>query len=109
MCADVGPVFNPLQDPHMDSTTEDPGTLNTHYIGSTTDANDYSMSSLMQNLGGKNNIIGRSIVFTYRGSEDGCCVIGLAGPPAPTILVYAPHYHTTRHYGYGGYGHQGHH
>ena len=69
----------------------------------------------MLNLGGKNSIIGRSIVFTYTDTsatstnEDGCCVIGLDAPPAPTTPTYTPHYHPAQHYGYGGYGHQGHH
>jgi len=61
----------------------------------------------MQNLGGKNSVIGRSIVFTYDGDEDGCCVIGVDAPPAPTTPAYTPHYHPAQYYGYGGYGHHG--
>ena len=70
------------------------------------------MSAFMQNLGGKNSLIGRSILIDNDGTEDTCCVIGLDAPPTPTTPAYTPHYHPAQHYGYGGYGghssHSGH-
>ena len=65
------------------------------------------------NLGGKDSIIGRGIAIFHEDRDpdipDGCCVIGLDSPPAPTTSTYTPHYHPAQHYGYGGYGHHGHH
>ena len=109
LCDSVGDVYNPLQDPHV-TTPETRGTLDSFTIDDATETEQYEMAALLQNLGGKNSLVGRSIVLKDDdGTVSGCCVIGLDAPPAPTTPSYTPHYHPAQHYGYGGYGHHGHH
>merc|ERR1719464_283899 len=83
-CANVGDVYNPLQDPH-NTTPETRGTLEDVSISA--DVNDITtstQSTFEQNLGGLNSLIGRSIQLSDDDPTDlGCCVIGLDAPPAP--------------------------
>ena len=69
----------------------------------------------MQNLAGKNSIIGKSIVVQdVTDSEnpvtEGCCVIGDAAPPALPAgnPAYAHQHQHAPQYGQHGQGHQGH-
>ena len=63
----------------------------------------FTQSTFLQNLGGKDSIVGRSIQVFVDDTSVGCCVIGLDAPPAPVAQTYTPHYHPAQHYGYGGY------
>lgn len=134
-CAATGPEFNPLAEfiygqpnPFADPSR---GTINDVTIvaaDATVMSQDFMQSKFMQNLGGKNSIIGKSIkVSTMRvpmGMTDpeavviGCCVIGQADNPAPPAPPAAPvvpakptmpthshghHHHQPSYPGYGQY------
>ena len=99
-CANTGPEFNPLAEfiygqpnPYADPTR---GTINDVTIvaaDASVTSQDFMQDKFMQNLGGKNSIIGKSIrVSTTRTNVStmmdetvllGCCVIGQADSPAP--------------------------
>ena len=94
-CEEVVEVLNPLQDPHVTSA-EKRGTIDDVTIGALAADFSYSTSQavFLQNLGGKNSLIGRSVVFTSVNTtvetdfvNYGCCVIGLDAPPAPATQV----------------------
>ena len=116
-CENAGAEFNPLEDPHnptSSSATSVRGGLDAVTVSlDTNDLQSWTQTSFLQNLGGKDSIIGRSIKIVHNDNgtriNEGCCVIGLDAPPAPTTPAYTPHYHPAQHYGYGGYGSHGHH
>ena len=83
----MGPVFNPLQDPHV-TATETRGTIEDQTVAAPDANGDFfaSQASFMQNLGGENSLIGRSISLTgtflsFDFPNLGCCNIGLDAPP----------------------------
>ena len=126
-CANTGPEFNPLAEfiygqpnPYADPSR---GTINDVTIAAdsiSVTSQDFTQDKFMQNLGGKNSIIGKAIkVSTTRENSStmmdetvviGCCVIGQAdapaapAPAAPVTPPATPTYPTHGHYpGYGQY------
>ena len=112
MCPQTGPIFNPLAEfvwwdsglnPFADPSR---GTIaDVTIVGADIDmAGTYTwtQAKFLQNLGGKNSIIGKSIKMNLAqqdvGGTDavGCCVIGEDEPPHfdPTATAYThPHHH----------------
>lgn len=122
-CGNVGKEFNPLQEliynvpnPYADPSR---GTIENQTVAlpDSGDSFIFKQPKFMQNLAGKNSIIGKSITVKDVTDPDaivieGCCVIGEAAPPADphANAMYAHNHHHPHHQpspGYGGHG--GHH
>ena len=104
MCPRVGPIFNPLAEyiwwdkslnPFADPSR---GTIHDVTILDAEKDDDgvfiWTQAKFLQNLAGKESIIGKSIKFELTQDSDGskgCCVIGEDMPPeAPSTATY-PH------------------
>lgn len=96
-CENVGPEFNPLAEfvygqpnPYADPSR---GTLQDVTITTPSPGpHMFNQTKFLQNLGGKNSIIGKSVKVTTERTNDmgemenvviGCCVVGQAAAPAP--------------------------
>ena len=112
MCPQTGPIFNPLAEfvwwdqvlnPFADPSR---GTIADATIVEADKDDDgtytWTQPKFMQNLDGKNSIIGKSIKMNLAQMDQGgtdavaCCVIGEDEPPqlAPTAPAYThPHHH----------------
>ena len=102
-CANVGKEFNPLcekdslgrPNPYQDPSR---GTIENQTTDATGAITDVIQTSLLQNMAGKNSIVGRSIVVHSdpegaNGIVD-CCIIGLEADPQATVT----HNHAHSHY-----------
>ena len=98
MCPKVGPIFNPLAEYVWWDTIPNPfadpsrGTIHDVAVVDAEKDDDgnfiWTQGIFLQNLAGKNSIIGKSIKFnlTEQGgpAPRGCCVIGEDEPPTAT-------------------------
>ena len=106
-CENVGSIFNPLDDPDTDEV-ESRGTIPNYTIVNIVadDVETFTEKKFLQNLSGKNSIVGRAIVVTDTSGPTilACCVIGLDA--SPDIATDDDHTDTPHFHGYGlsGYG-----
>ena len=109
-CENVGSIFNPLDDPDTDEV-ESRGTIPNYTTVNivAADVETFTEKKFLQNLSGKNSIVGRSIVVTDISGPTilACCVIGLdSNPDLATDDDHDDHSYTPHYHGYGlsGYG-----
>ena len=104
LCPNVGPIFNPLAEyiwwdqvlnPFADPTR---GTISdVTVVESDKDADGtftWTQAKFLQNLAGKDSIIGKSIKYRLSGTGPdamGCCVIGADVPPQAPAEVEQAH------------------
>lgn len=97
-CEDNGDEFNPLREYLYDGVPnpyQDPsrGTIPSFTIGADGTAT-LENTKLLQNLRGKDGILGKSVTFTVEHEGNivtlGCCIIGESMPPAAKAPAAAP-------------------
>ena len=120
-CENVGKEFNPLTEyvygqpnPYSDPSRGAIDSVTIAAADASVTTQMFNQQKFMQNLGGKNSLIGKSIkVTTMRNDISGmpaealigCCVIGQADNPANANAANNAH---PSHAGYGHHGHHGH-